>query len=398
MMKTQKRTTSFIGLGCILVILVCLIAIAIPGQKAASAFTGQAPNFTTTYTRADFLSDTNTFNATSVNPSALEMTYDLSARNNNTVMAVPQITVLTHGLGGDAGDWSNGYSATNTSTSFAYDSDSLISKLSERAGDADIYRAVILDTDKEDFDLIELSVSGNSYNAQIKDSIDSVSNHIIIVFQAEDNMGGNDSVYYEFNFMLSRIVYDVKCLNGGILPKVNLIGHSRGGITNLQYALDHPDMVASLISIGTPYFGTTSGDIYKLFVEGGADLTSIHDYSRKIRLPDGKGRPAALTEYGGISHIVKEHVEKGRIKWGYQKIFSRQEYGDKVLELLEECVAPLIGEGLCASVYTQVADVEGEINGIMTYDRKVIKIDIGKLKEASSKMVIRDESCALKDG
>ena len=68
--------------------------------------------------------------------------------------------------------------------------------------------------------------------------------------------------------MLSKIVYDVKELNGGILPKVNLIGHSRGGLTNLQYALDHPDLVDSLISIGTPYFGTTT-DVYKRQKEHG---------------------------------------------------------------------------------------------------------------------------------
>ena len=59
--------------------------------------------------------------------------------------------------------------------------------------------------------------------------------------------------------MLSKIVYDVKFLNGGELPKINLIGHSRGGLTNLQYALDHPDLVAGLYSMGTPYFGTDTG-------------------------------------------------------------------------------------------------------------------------------------------
>lgn len=67
--------------------------------------------------------------------------------------------------------------------------------------------------------------------------------------------------------MLSKIVYDVKTVTG-FLPKINLIGHSRGGITNLQYALDHPDMVASLISTGTPYLGgkmLENDEVLKMF-------------------------------------------------------------------------------------------------------------------------------------
>ena len=50
-------------------------------------------------------------------------------------------------------------------------------------------------------------------------------------------------------------------MNNNKLPKINLIGHSRGGITNMQYALDHPDLVASIYSLGTPYLGTTSGAV-----------------------------------------------------------------------------------------------------------------------------------------
>ena len=70
------------------------------------------------------------------------------------------------------------------------------------------------------------------------------------------------------------------------IPKINLIGHSRGGITNLQYALDHPDIVDSLISIGTPYFGSNSAsiDFNLLFgmIAGGsgeADVTNAEKYN-----------------------------------------------------------------------------------------------------------------------
>ncbi|MCX4363971.1 MAG: alpha/beta hydrolase, partial [Clostridia bacterium] len=71
-----------------------------------------------------------------------------------------------------------------------------------------------------------------------------------------------DNIYYQFNYMMSKVAYDLKGLNGGILPKFNLVGHSRGGTTNLQYALDHPDMVDSLVSLGTPYFGSTTANLF----------------------------------------------------------------------------------------------------------------------------------------
>ena len=63
--------------------------------------------------------------------------------------------------------------------------------------------------------------------------------------------------------MLSKILNKLKDNYNGKIPKVNLIGHSRGGLTNMQYALDHPDIVANLISIGTPYVGSTSAAVVK---------------------------------------------------------------------------------------------------------------------------------------
>ena len=56
-------------------------------------------------------------------------------------------------------------------------------------------------------------------------------------------------------------MYQVKVANGGVLPKLNLIGHSRGGLTNMQYALDHPQMIDSMYSFDTPYIGTTIAEL-----------------------------------------------------------------------------------------------------------------------------------------
>lgn len=182
-------------------------------------------------------------------------------KNTNSVYSgAPQITVLTHGLNGGAYHWSN-----DGTDEFSYDERSLISRLntelmkSNNMG-ANIYWAKM--NSNSSFYLYNLNslpsgeiVYDDKTLPKIT-SITDVSKHIIIVFEAYNKNAYNYKVYEEFNYMLSKIVYDVKCLNGGYLPKINLIGHSRGGLTNLQYALDHPHMVASMFSIGTPFFGS----------------------------------------------------------------------------------------------------------------------------------------------
>ena len=130
-------------------------------------------------------------------------------------------------------------------------------------------------TSKTDFDLIDLNAqskteSYSSKNQTYKiDKITDTSKHIIIVFEAYkskrnetpvfNSRESNKTTYFEFNHMLSKVVRDVTLRNEGILPKINLVGYSRGGLITLMYALDHPDMVDSLVSIGTPYFGTSAG-------------------------------------------------------------------------------------------------------------------------------------------
>lgn len=94
-------------------------------------------------------------------------------------------------------------------------------------------------------------------------TMDDLQKHIIIVFEptataAEDI---NNVVYAQFKYTLNTIVHDIAYLTGGIYPKINLIGHSRGGLTNMQYALEYPFLVDGLFSLGTPYFGTTTGQL-----------------------------------------------------------------------------------------------------------------------------------------
>jgi len=182
---------------------------------------------------------------------------------------VPQITVLTHGWMGGARDWSNDYYGevgNHFSDNFADDPASLINKLSEKAGGATVFWAKMNPDNKSDFALYDISnqLMSRSVYSQADQRYylepQHVKKHIIVIFESGNNEDFNENVYFELNTVLSRIVFDVKKLNGGVLPKINLIGHSRGAVTNMQYALDHPDLVTSLISIGGTYFGATTGN------------------------------------------------------------------------------------------------------------------------------------------
>ena len=80
-----------------------------------------------------------------------------------------------------------------------------------------------------------------------------------------------------------------------------------------------------------------------------------------------------LSEFGGYSHKVAGHTFNDRY-FGYKKFEIPAQLEIAIEELYEEQIRPAVEEGLCAAVYTQITDVEDELNGLMTYDRKVSKI------------------------
>ena len=103
----------------------------------------------------------------------------------------------------------------------------------------------------------------NGYNCGQEDQRDKltaadVSRHIIVIFESAYSSMSNDFVYGELEYILDVLSYQY-CQLTEKLPTYNLIGHSRGGMTNLQYALGHPYNVASLYSMGTPYNGSAFG-------------------------------------------------------------------------------------------------------------------------------------------
>jgi hypothetical protein len=85
-------------------------------------------------------------------------------------------------------------------------------------------------------------------------------------------------------------------------------------------------------------------------------------------------KPIVLSEFGGFAHSVAGHIYNLDKTYGYGTCKTREELDKKMLALYEKHVIPQVKNGLCASIYTQVSDVEDEINGLVTYDRKVTKV------------------------
>ncbi|MCL2300458.1 MAG: glycoside hydrolase family 2 [Firmicutes bacterium] len=111
--------------------------------------------------------------------------------------------------------------------------------------------------------------------------------------------------------------------------------------------------------------------------QGGGDCVSPHIYFTKLKAPKrGKddNRALVLSEFGGYSHAVEGHVWNPGKVFGYRVYKSLGALREAYAKLYAKQVKPLTDAGLSAAVYTQVSDVEDEVNGLMTYDREVLKI------------------------
>lgn len=112
------------------------------------------------------------------------------------------------------------------------------------------------------------------------------------------------------------------------------------------------------------------------FDQGGGDLKSVHRYILRLRLSRRTSRRCfVVSEYGGYNLLVTDHVWRFDKVFGYRHFTSRAQLLEAYRSLIEDQLRPLIDKGLSASVYTQTTDVEQETNGIVTYDREVIKFD-----------------------
>ena len=120
--------------------------------------------------------------------------------------------------------------------------------------------------------------------------------------------------------------------------------------------------------------------------QGGGDFRSLHVYYKKVRISEDKyNRSIVLSEFGGYSHGVDGHVGS-TAQFGYAKYKTVEELNKAIKELYEEQIIPLIPRGLSATVYTQVSDVEDEVNGLLTYDRKIVKADENTFKQFNEQL------------
>ena len=116
---------------------------------------------------------------------------------------------------------------------------------------------------------------------------------------------------------------------------------------------------------------------------GGGDVYSRHIYFRKLKAKNDGKRVFALTEFGGYSYAVEGHIFSKK-KFGYKKFRSAEKLQAAYENLYREQVLPLIQkEGLCGAVYTQLTDVEDEVNGLYTFDR-VLKVDEKELQKINA--------------
>lgn len=98
------------------------------------------------------------------------------------------------------------------------------------------------------------------------------------------------------------------------------------------------------------------------------------------------GKPFFLSEFGGYCYAVEGHLYDPDKFYGYRNFKSQEAFIDALEALYLEQIVPLVKEGLCASVYTQVSDVEEEINGLFTYDREVLKVDENRMLAIATRL------------
>lgn len=121
------------------------------------------------------------------------------------------------------------------------------------------------------------------------------------------------------------------------------------------------------------------------FDQQGGDMYSIHNYTHKLVTKPQKDRVVALTEYGGYSYPVKEHMACEK-EFGYQAYTNSHDLTANYKRLWEEEIYPNLERGLSSAIYTQTSDIEEEINGLMTYDREINKMEEQVIKELNWKL------------
>ena len=122
--------------------------------------------------------------------------------------------------------------------------------------------------------------------------------------------------------------------------------------------------------------------------QGVSDVCSLHIYLQKVYIPKPsqlKDRVLIVSECGGNTLQIKGHTFNDKIV-GIKKFKTKEKWMDEYKRFINEEIVNNIPKGLSAMIYTQLSDVEDEINGLITYDREVVKFDIDEIKQINEKM------------
>lgn len=126
--------------------------------------------------------------------------------------------------------------------------------------------------------------------------------------------------------------------------------------------------------------------------QGISDVKSLHVYFKRVNMPskkDTKDRAIILSECGGYSLQIADHTFNDKF-FGYKKLKSSDELIKEYKNFINKDIIPNIDKGLSAFIYTELSDVEDELNGFITYDRKVEKVDAEKIKEINDLVSLKD--------
>lgn len=131
----------------------------------------------------------------------------------------------------------------------------------------------------------------------------------------------------------------------------------------------------------TRFYDATSGWFHQKL----SDVQSEHVYFKNKVIKNKQSRPILLSECGGYSRVITDHVLTKK-NYGYGKAHNEKELTDKMIKLYDEMVIPSIQYGLCGCIYTQLSDIEEEMNGLYTYDRQICKVQKEGLLEIQKKI------------
>lgn len=127
---------------------------------------------------------------------------------------------------------------------------------------------------------------------------------------------------------------------------------------------------------------------------GVGDVYDTHIYPGPGMQSGGENRADILGEFGGLGWPVEDHLWWNKRNWGYRTYYSREELNDRYVEVVGFLEGPR-ARGLAAMIYTQTTDVEGEVNGLMTYDRAVVKFDADRLTALHSRLAAKPKEATV---